>query len=79
MDSVSEVFPFVVNNHMSVQAAAEFSGYSLQYLRRLLRNGKIEGFKIGQVWLIEKSDFEAYLLRAAESTDRLFGPPRLNN
>jgi hypothetical protein len=41
--------PFMVNNHISVKAAAEISGYSLQCLRRLLRNGKLEGFKIGQV------------------------------
>jgi excisionase family DNA binding protein len=74
MDSVSEVFPFVVKNHISVQAAAEFSGYSLQYLRRLLRKGKIEGFKIGQVWLIEKKAFEAYLEKAIQAVDRRFGP-----
>ncbi len=42
----------VVDNHISVQAAADFSGYSLQYIRRLLRCGKLEGFKIGQVCLI---------------------------
>ena len=69
----------IVNDHISVKDAAALSGYTLQYLRRLLRSGKLEGLKFGQVWLIEKSDFEAYLLRAAESTDRRFGPPRLNN
>ena len=69
----------VVNNHISVQVAAEFSGYSLKYLRRLLRCDRLAGLKIGQVWLIEKSYFEAYLLRAAESTDLRFGPPCLNN
>ena len=71
MDSV---FSLVVNNHISVKAAAEFSGYSLQYLRRLLRNGKLVGFKIGQVWLIEKTAFEAYLSNAIEATDKRFGP-----
>ena len=63
----------VVNNHISVQAAAEFSGYSLQYLRRLLRDGKIEGIKIGQVWLIEKDSFEEYLEIVNLATDRRFG------
>jgi excisionase family DNA binding protein len=66
--------PVVVNNHISVKAAAEFSGYSLQYLRRLLRSGKLEGVKIGQVWLIDKDTFEAYLKKANQSTDRRFGP-----
>ena len=64
----------VVNNHISVQVAAEFSGYSLQYIRRLLRNRSLDGFKIGQVWLIDKAAFEDYLRKAAQSTDRRFGP-----
>ena len=74
MDSVSEEFPFVLNNHISVQAAAKYSGYSLQYIRRLLRCGKLVGLKIGQVWLIEKNAFEAYLDMAVQATDRRFGP-----
>jgi excisionase family DNA binding protein len=74
MDSVSKVFPTVVNNHISVQTAAEFSGYSLQYLRRLLRCGRLVGLKIGQVWLIDKSAFESYLEKAAKATDQRFGP-----
>jgi excisionase family DNA binding protein len=64
----------VVNNHISVRAAAEFSGYSLQYLRRLLRCGRLVGLKIGQVWLIDKTAFETYLDRAVQATDRRFGP-----
>jgi excisionase family DNA binding protein len=74
MDSVSEAFPLVVNNHISVQAAAEFSGYSLQYIRRLLRSGKLTGLKIGQVWLIDKSAFDAYLENATQAIDQRFGP-----
>ena len=74
MDSVSEEFPLVLNNHISVYAAAEFSGYSLQYLRRLLRYGKLEGLKIGQVWLIEKTALEEYLEKSVQATDRRFGP-----
>jgi len=66
--------PFVVNNHISVKVAADFSGYSLQYLRRLLRNGKLSGLKIGQVWLIDKATFEAYLEITRATTDRRFGP-----
>ena len=69
-----QISPVVVNNHISVKAAADLSGYSLQYLRRLLRNGKLEGFKIGQVWLIEKTVFEAYLQKTVQATDRRFGP-----
>ena len=77
-DPGSEI-PIVFNNCISVKCAALHSGYNVKYLRRLLRDGRLSGVKLGQAWLIEKSDFEAYLLRVAESTDRRFGPPRLNN
>lgn len=74
MESVSEVFPLVVTNHISVKVAADYSGYSLQYLRRLLRAGKLASLKIGQVWLIEVVDLEAYLENANSSKDHRFGP-----
>ena len=70
----SELIPVVVTNHITVQAAAEFSGYSLQYIRRLLRCGKLAGLKIGQIWLIEKAAFEDYLEKTINATDRRFGP-----
>jgi len=66
--------PLIVNNHISVKTAASFSGYSLQYLRRLLRSGKLDGLKIGQLWLIDNATFEAYLEKVNEASDRRFGP-----
>jgi len=66
--------PQVLNNHISVQIAASYSGYSTQYLRRLLRNGKLEGVKIGQTWLIEKSALDFYIEQAQDATDQRFGP-----
>ena len=63
----------VLCNHISVQTAADFSGYSLQYLRRLLRCGRLAGLKIGQVWLIDKDDFDTYLEKASLSQDQRFG------
>ena len=66
--------PQVLNNHISVQVAAEYSGYSLQYLRRLLRNGKVEGIKIGQLWLVEKGTLDIYIEKAQDATDQRFGP-----
>jgi hypothetical protein len=38
-------FTHVINNHITVQAAAEATGYNIQYLRRLMRPGKLEGIK----------------------------------
>jgi excisionase family DNA binding protein len=68
------ISPQVLNNHISAQVAASYSGYSLQYLRRLLRNGKLEGIKIGQLWLVEKRALDFYIEQAQHSTNHRFGP-----
>ena len=67
----------VLEKHISVKAAAECSGYSVQYLRRLLRDGRLEGTKIGQVWLIKLASFESYLRHGQMLCDRRHGPRKL--
>ena len=64
----------ILDNHMSIQAAADYSGYNTQYLRRLVSTGIIRGTKIGQIWLIEVSSLDAYVQQAQGATDRRFGP-----
>ena len=64
----------VLDKHMSIHAAAEYSGYNLQYLRRLLRTGSISGLKIGQMWLVEIASVDAYLEEIRELDDRRYGP-----
>jgi excisionase family DNA binding protein len=65
---------FVLDKHVSVKAAAELSGYSIQYLRRLLRTGRLEGVKIGQMWLIDLTSLEMYLRNCQMLRDRRHGP-----
>ena len=60
----------VLKEHISVKAAAEVSGYNIQYLRRLLRTGRLAGIKIGQVWLISLASLEAYLKRGQMVRDQ---------
>ena len=64
----------VLDNHMSVQAAAEYSGYNLQYLRRLVRGGEVAGVKVGQMWLVQVASLDAYLRRVQSTDDRRYGP-----
>ena len=66
----------VLEKHVSVKAAAEFSGYNIQYLRGLLRSGHLEGTKIGQVWLIKLASLEAYARNVQTVGDRRHGPRR---
>ena len=66
--------PVVFNNCISVKAAAFHSGYNVQYLRRLLRNGRLVGMKLGQTWLLDRIGFEDYLENAHQACDKRFGP-----
>ena len=60
----------LLEKHISVQAATDVTGYNIQYLRRLLRSSKLEGIKIGQLWLIEMQSLELFLQHAESTTDR---------
>jgi hypothetical protein len=66
--------PFVLDNHISVKVASLYSGYSIQYLRRLLRQARLKGVKLGQVWFIEKGALDRYLKQATQTVDNRFGP-----
>jgi excisionase family DNA binding protein len=74
MFSINTNKPDVLNNLISVKNAASYSGYSRQYVRRLLRTGQLSGLKIGQLWLIDKLGFDQYLEKGVQSKDRRFGP-----
>ncbi len=63
-----------VNQHITVQAAADVTGYNIQYLRRMLRSGALKGVKIGQMWLIEMETLETYLQHVGSTSDRRCGP-----
>ena len=67
---------FVLDRHLSVKAAADCLGYNEQYLRRLLRTGRLDGVKIGQVWLIKLGSPEAHLCKGQMAQDQRYGPQR---
>jgi hypothetical protein len=72
--SVNTPVPEFTSEYITVRSAAEISGYNQQYLRRLLRNGVFRTKKIGQIWLIDHSDFINYFSKAKQSNDKRFGP-----
>lgn len=74
MDSINQTPILILNNHVSIKTAVVFSGYSSQYLRRLLRNGKLDGVKIGQLWLIDKFALDTYLESSMNIGDARYGP-----
>ena len=64
----------LINGHVTVQAAADVTGYNIQYLRRMLRSRVLRGIKIGQIWLIEMQSLETYLQHVESTSDRRCGP-----
>jgi hypothetical protein len=75
----TQVFPQlytnqVIDNHVPIQTAAEISGYNAQYLRRLLRAGRLDGRKVGQIWLVNIDSLQEYFGRALCSEDVRWGP-----
>jgi len=64
----------LLDNHLSINDAAGYSGYNLQYLRRLVRAGAIRAVKIGQMWLVDIRSLDAYLRSVRHTEDRRFGP-----
>jgi excisionase family DNA binding protein len=59
---------------MTTQEAAEYSGYDIQYVRRLARQGKIGAVKKGRDWWIDVEKFTVYLSTMIESEDGRAGP-----
>ena len=64
----------VLDGDLSVQDAADYSGYNVQYLRRLVQAGTITGRKIGQVWLVNLASLDTYLKSVQRTDDRRFSP-----
>ena len=46
---------------ISVTRAAEISGLTTGYIRRLIRNSEIEGVKVGRNWLTTEETIREYL------------------
>jgi excisionase family DNA binding protein len=49
---------------LTVNEAAKESGYNPEYIRELIRQGKIKARKISIVWLVDRESFLAYLKKA---------------
>ena len=59
---------------ITTEEAVELSGYDVQYVRRLARQGKIGAEKKGRDWWIDRDVFKAYLDRMLASDDGRAGP-----
>lgn len=61
-------------DYVSVEEASEISGYSTQYIRRLLRQDKINGTKKGYMWWIDLESLKEYKQKMDELGNDKFSP-----
>jgi hypothetical protein len=59
---------------ISVEEAAELSGYNAEHVRRLIRSKLIVAQKKGAMWWVDQLSLMAYCNAAAKSSDRRRGP-----
>ena len=52
-----------ISKYISLTKAAEYSGYSGDYLRLRIRQGKLKGVKIARNWLTTKEWIDEYIER----------------
>ena len=59
---------------LTVQESAKLTGYHAEYLRLLIREGKITARKFGPVWAVDKTSLQTYMKFVESSSDRRHGP-----
>ena len=60
--------------HLTVKEASEKTGYNAEYLRRLVRDGKIEAILIGPVYLVRWESLRRYMTNITANGDARTGP-----
>jgi excisionase family DNA binding protein len=64
--------PLLNKNYIVIKEASRHSGYSVDYLMRLCRAGRIQGTQVGRTWLVRRSSLEQFV-RAQEEKKREMG------
>jgi excisionase family DNA binding protein len=59
---------------LSIEEASELTRYNREYIRRLIRDGKVEAVKFGTIYVINKESMLAYAKSAGTSDDERTGP-----
>jgi len=55
-----------LNDFISTEEAAVKLKYHVEHVRRMMREGSIEGVKIGRTWLVKREALDSYMKRTAK-------------
>lgn len=54
-----------LSDYMTTQEAAKALGYHVESIRRLLREGDLQGLKVGTLWLVQRASVTEYIQKNA--------------
>ena len=60
----------MADDWITTREAVKLSGYDANYIRVLIRGGRIKAEKVFVVWLVSRKSLEAYLREQAERGER---------
>jgi len=58
----------------SIKEASDLTGYNEEYLRRLVRTGKLDAVRVGPIYLIRAESLERYIEQMQSANDARTGP-----
>ena len=63
---------------LTVEQASELTGYNAEYIRRLIREGRLKAQKFGPVWQVDKRSIISYLKAAQKASEHhpMYSPRR---
>lgn len=59
---------------ITITEASEATGYEVNYLRKVMRQGKIAGQKKGLMWWVDKDSLQAYVTLMQTLGNQRFSP-----
>ena len=54
-----------LTEYIETSQAAEKLNYHVEHVRRMMREGSLQGIKIGRTWLVQKKSLDEYVARNA--------------
>lgn len=55
-----------MNDFISIEEAAEKLKYHVDHVRRMMREGSIEGMKNGRTWQVKRDALDSYMKRTSK-------------
>jgi excisionase family DNA binding protein len=55
-----------LNEFISTEEAAEKLKYHVEHVSRMMREGSIEGVKIGRTWLVKRTALDGFMKRTSK-------------